>query len=208
MQKIEEQIELTLEQANSTWEDLMVADLKYADDIYEIISRHYDTDLELADEIIDIFCNIMNRLRDRIIRHENTLEDMATNLKELDDDIPLETVYAEDFEEDIEVYRAFEQYLTQEVKRPLSSYTINDYCSRIKILWNTFCEEKQEKQNTNNPLLQAFRNVECLRGYLERKIGEDKENRNLANAKAALNKFSEFEIYSRDKEYSYETIRK
>ena len=195
MQKIKEQISLTIDQANSTYEDLIIAILKYTDDLYEIIGRDSVGDKEYVDRVIEIFSVIMNRQRRQILELENKYENMFLISDKSNDCASASAPYMKEFASDEDVYKAFEYYLMNEVNKPLSSYTINDYCSRIKILYSVLQDNSMNGQALETPLLDAYHNLREVQLQLNRRIETDKENRNLANARAALNKFGEFKDF-------------
>jgi hypothetical protein len=99
---------------------------------------------------------------------------------------------------------AFTYYLAFKAEKKLSSYTINDYCSRIKKLWKSFCEayianelpdefqEGIEITSSENPFLNVSKYIEPLNYYIAMKSSVTNEKRNWANIQAALNKFEEF----------------
>ena len=108
------------------------------------------------------------------------------------------------FTTDEEMQAAFTYYLACKAEKKLSSYTINDYCSRIKKLWKSFCEayianelpdefqEGIEITSSENPFLNVSKYIEPLNYYIAMKSSVTNEKRNWANIQAALNKFEEF----------------
>ncbi len=85
-----------------------------------------------------------------------------------------------------------------------SSYTVNDYCSRIKNLWRSFLEEHHSGQLRDDlsfeipeilrdgVLMNVYDNVDVLKEYVNDKIIKLGKNRNRANTRAAFNRFYEF----------------
>ena len=102
---------------------------------------------------------------------------------------------------DKELQAAFTDYCLQNGK---SSYTANDYCSRIKNLWRTFyqayqsgelpdeLEIRKEKIQSDSPLLNAYYHADELHCYISMKVAGTDGNRNWLNVRAAFNKFDEF----------------
>lgn len=107
----------------------------------------------------------------------------------------------EGFQNDKQLQAAFTSYCLENGK---SSYTANDYCSRIKNLWKTFYNEYKEGKleddlkpnkemiDPNSPLLSVFHHTELLSRYIMIKIDETDGNRNWTNTRAAFNKFDKF----------------
>ena len=108
------------------------------------------------------------------------------------------------FDTDSRLQTAFAAYLSRGQGRPLSSYTINDYCSRIRNVWRSFYAQyvnspseevlsvRVQKVQPDAPLLNAFHHVEQMQCYVRQKLLQAEEKRNWANAAAALNKFAAF----------------
>lgn len=105
------------------------------------------------------------------------------------------------FHNDKQLQAAFTSYCLENGK---SSYTANDYCSRIKNLWKNFYNEykegkleddlkpKEEMIDPDSPLLSVFHHTELLSRYIMMKIDETDGNRNWTNTRAAFNKFDKF----------------
>lgn len=110
---------------------------------------------------------------------------------------------------DQQVHAAFTAYLTGQAKKPLSSYTINDYCSRVRNLWKQFYQDQckqdlpeelivpEERIKADCPLLNAYHHIEQLHCYASMVSVLSEEKRNWANACAALNKFLEFVYHTK-----------
>lgn len=109
------------------------------------------------------------------------------------------------YETDEQVKNGFVYYLTNQASKPLSSYTINDYCSRIRNLWKSFYKaytdnklpkELQIDKNITeeNSFLNAYNYVDELDCYIAMMSATSEEKRNWANISAAFNKFVKFVI--------------
>ena len=106
------------------------------------------------------------------------------------------------FESDEQLQSSFIRYFTYSVKKPLSSYTLNDYCSRLRNLWLTFCESEdadlegiyisKEQCNAETPLLNVYNNVQTLRFFVDKNNKGTDNKKKWANAGAALSKLEEF----------------
>lgn len=111
------------------------------------------------------------------------------------------TAAAGESQNDKQLQTAFTEYC---LKNGKSSYTANDYCSRIKNLWKNFYTEYKEGKLDNAfapceealrpdcPLLNVYRHADMLYRYILMKIDETDGNRNWTNARAAFNKFDKF----------------
>ena len=108
---------------------------------------------------------------------------------------------SEEFSDDKQLQAAFTSYC---LKNGKSSYTANDYCSRIKNLWKNFYNEYKEGKTEDDlkpveeiidsdyPLLNVYHHADMLYKYIMIKIDETDGNRNWTNARAAFNKFDKF----------------
>lgn len=108
---------------------------------------------------------------------------------------------SEEFSDDKQLQAAFTSYC---LKNGKSSYTANDYCSRIKNLWKNFYNEYKEGKleddlkpveeiiDSDYPLLNVYHHADILYKYVMIKIDETGGNRNWTNARAAFNKFDKF----------------
>lgn len=227
MKKIDDQIQWYKQNSNSLYDDIVSIELEKINSLYDRYEDH--TDEIFVDEIIESFCKIIERQRDKIhdLETESGMYNMtahplglsnSTNEAESSFDFssqpfrhrfiafkstPAENngILQESFQNDKQLQDAFIQYCLINGK---SSYTVNDYCSRIKNLWKSFYEEHQngelpeelvvieEKINPNCPLLNAYHHTDELHCFISMKIAGNDENRNWANTRAALNKFDEF----------------
>ena len=196
MKKIDEQIQWYEQNATRKDDDLIKANLKLIDNLYGEIENSEDK--IFLDKIIGTFCEIMEIQRDVIV-------DVKTEMGYYD--VPNQhnfvVTYSQhtEFINDKQLQEAFTAYC---LKAGKSSYTVNDYCSRIKNVWKSFYAENQngylpeelevneEKINSNNPLLNAYYHADELHCYISMKIAGFEGNRNWLNARAALNKFDEF----------------
>lgn len=105
------------------------------------------------------------------------------------------------FKDEKQLQAAFTDYCLSNGK---SSYTANDYCSRIRNLWKNYYKEYKEGElgdelkicdemiSMENPLLNVYNHSDLLYRYLIMKLNENDDNRNLLNARAAFNKFDDF----------------
>lgn len=105
------------------------------------------------------------------------------------------------FKDDKQLQAAFIDYCLSNGK---SSYTANDYCSRIRNLWKNYYKEYKESElgdelkpcdemiSPENPLLNVYNHSDVIYRYLIMKLNENEDNRNLLNARAAFNKFDDF----------------
>ena len=174
----------------------------------ETINELYDiTDFDnnnLVEKVITNFCEIIEEQREKIHELEMKIENEERIFSRQHNFIAFNMTQNKNFESDEQLQKAFQHYLTHEVKKPLSSYTVNDYCSRIKNFWNMYYDSykedglpeqlfpTEEDIIQGQPLLNAYRHVYCLQGYVGLLIFMDEENRNLTNAKTAFNKLEEF----------------
>ncbi len=219
MKKIDDQIQWYKQNSNSLYDDMVGIELEKINSLYARYEDH--TDEMFVEEMIESFCKIIERQRDKIwdLETENggTKEAdgfgnqpvghgcmaFAKNSSPKNNGIP-----QDGFQNDKQLQGAFTQYCLNDGK---SSYTVNDYCSRIRNVWNLFykaykgeCEENErlpeelmsavaeDDISSGNPLLNAYNHIEELSCYISMKIAGTDGNRNWANARAAFNKFDEF----------------
>ncbi len=87
--------------------------------------------------------------------------------------------------------------------KPLSTYTVNDYCLRIKNLWRAFYREYtegglpeelrvEETASLDSPLLNAYKHREELHCYIQMTAALPEGKKNWANTMAAWRRFEEF----------------
>lgn len=192
MKKINEQIQWYDKNSTRKDDELIKANLKLINNLYEEIENSEDK--IFLDKIINTFCEIIETQRDVI----NELQAESGCYNDSTDYIYTNQT---EFTDDKQLQEAFTVYCLKSGK---SSYTVNDYCSRIKKSWKAFFAEYQqgtlleeievneEKINPNNPLLNAYYHADELHCYISMKIAESEGNRNWANTRAAFNKFDEF----------------
>lgn len=105
-----------------------------------------------------------------------------------------------DFRNDKQLQAAFAGYLSE---KGLSSYTINDYCSRLRNLWRSFYKAyregelpdiavTEERLEDETPLCNAFHHLDSLYFYVRKMEYAAENKRNWANIAAALNQFTAF----------------
>ncbi len=198
MKIIDEQIQWYKQNANSLYEDMISIELEKINSLYERYDDHADE--MFVEEMIESFCKIIEKQRDKIrdIEAEGLIsEETLRESKEIIN------ISQEGFQNDKQLQAAFTQYC---LNNGASSYTVNDYCSRIKKLWKSFEEDCRSGEIPDNlssllpetpwdgVLLNAFENTESLGRYIRFKIDETNGNRSLLNTRAALNKFDEFKF--------------
>lgn len=192
-------------------EPIIISKLRMINDLYP--ECEYSDDAMLFDEIIKTFADIVELqkgiINDLRMEIETTASGNRSNVtaKSPHNYAPGHLPPATDFETDEQVQAALTYYFIYQVEKPLSSYTINDYCSRLKNLWKSFYAEyiedklpkefeiSKEQINENTPLLNVFYHMEALNCYISMKIAESEGNRNWANTRAAFNKFDEFKFH-------------
>lgn len=189
MKNIDEQIKWYEEHATRKEDDLITENLNLINGLYEKVE--YSEDKIFLDKIIATFCEIIETQREVI---DSILIDA--------EGVDLYTDFSQkDFTSDKQLQEAFTHYCSSSGK---SSYTVNDYCSRIRNLWNSFYREYQSRLlpeelcvneeiiRPDTPLLNAFNHTEELGCYVQINSAKSKENRNFANTRAAFNKFEKF----------------
>lgn len=221
MKKIDELI-LWYEQNSLTTHDCIVSiELEKINSLYGRYKDH--TNEMFVEEMIESFCKIIEKQQEKASELEENLKNeinansydggtfstnppfghsfmTVTNLGRgnMPRD-PEEKI--EDFQNDKQLQNAFTQYC---LGNGASSYTVNDYCSRIKKTWKSF-EDDYKNNNLKDTLaskfpqipwdgilMNVYYNIEVLAEYVRVKIAETEGNRNWLNARAALNKFDEF----------------
>lgn len=226
MKKIDEQLQWYAQNSNSLYDDMVSIELEKINSLYDRYEDH--TDEIFVEEIIESFCKIIERQRDKIydLETENGVYGFhapASNtggsanggfgfsgqpsghgfMSYQKYSVQSDDVIRDGFSNDKQVQEAFTQYCLSSGK---SSYTVNDYCSRIKNLWKSFYSEykegvlpeelivDEEVITSVNPLLNAYNHTEELSCYISMKIAGSEGNRNWANTRAAFNKFDEFKM--------------
>lgn len=192
MKKINEQIQWYDKNSTRKDDELIKANLKLIDNLYSEIENSEDK--IFVDKIISTFCEIMETQRDVI--NELEAESWSYN-----DSTGYVYTNQTEFTDDKQLQEAFTSFCLKSGK---SSYTVNDYCSRIKKSWKAFLVEYQQGTlaeeievneeiiNPNTPLLNAYHHIEELHCYISMRIATAQGNRNWANTRAAFNKFDDF----------------
>lgn len=199
MNKIDELIRWYGENETRREYRLIQAKLKLIKSLHKEIEA--SDDRLFVSEIIQNFAAIMDLQQDVIADKEMELEVCAASTGS----DPFDAYMQQGgFREDKQLQTAFTAFLSDRKKKPLSSYTINDYCSRIRKLWKSFYTAYQkglleepvsldiQHITPENPLINAYFHVDELQDYAQRAGVQPKEKRNWANTCAALNKFAEF----------------
>lgn len=203
MNKIDEMIRWYEENETRREYKLIKAKLRLIKNLFDEIEN--SDDRLFMDEIIDNFSAIMELHRDVIIDKEMEIEswEAGSNNGNTNHDFVCLT-QQDSFRDDKQLQAAFTAYLSFGKTKPLSSYTINDYCSRLRNLWKSFYTAYQEgsleyelcvniqRITTENPLMNAYYHIDELQCYAHRMSMQSEEKRNWANTCAALNKFAEF----------------
>ena len=94
------------------------------------------------EEIIDRFSDIVELQNTVISDREMELESLAAAGSGCNTSSFI-ALRQDGFRDDKQLQAAFADYLSKKKKKPLSSYTINDYCSRIRNVWKSFYAEYQ-----------------------------------------------------------------
>jgi hypothetical protein len=221
MKKIDELIQW-YEQNSLTPHDCMVSiELEKIKSLYDRYKDH--TNEIFVQEMIESFCKIIERQQEKAIELEENLKNeinannynggifsgnqplghgfmTVTNLGR--DNMPRNPEEKiEDFQDDKQLQNTFTQYC---LINGTSSYTVNDYCSRIKKTWKSFEDDYRTGKLKDSlasrfpeipwdgALMNVYHNIEVLAEYVRDKIAETEGNRNWLNTRAALNKFDEF----------------
>lgn len=215
MRAIDEQIRWYEENASRKDDDYIKANLKLINDLFEEIEDTGDR--MFIDKIIGTFCEIMEvqrevikeleytealRFKDETNRHNFVVERQVNA-----DDIPwdFDEDYSQElpsymppqggFQNDNQVKKAFTNFLTYHIKkktkdgreRQFSIHTIYDYCSRIKVLWESFYHEwkagsleirvqlNDECLVPESTFLNAYRHIYFLEDYVNSKERQSRE---------------------------------
>ncbi|MBO5726701.1 MAG: hypothetical protein J6S00_06540 [Clostridia bacterium] len=210
MKKIDELI-LWYEQNALTPHDCMVSiELEKINSLYDRYKDHANE--MFVEEMIESFCKIIERQQEKAIALEDSLTN-EINYNNYNNDFGGNHGFMttqnfkrgqekfEDFQDDKQIQNAFTQYC---LNNGSSSYTVNDYCSRIKKTWKSFEDDCKNGKLSDSLaskfpeipwdgiLMNVYYNIEILAAYVRGKIAETEGNRNWLNARAALNKFDEF----------------
>lgn len=204
MNRIDEMINWYKEHETGREYTVIKAKLKLIKSMYEEIKNSEDR--IFMEEIIDRFSDIVELQNSVISDREMELESLAAAGGGCNTSSYI-ALRQDGFRDDKQLQAAFADYLSSKKKKPLSSYTVNDYCSRIRNVWKSFyaeyldgtlqkeLAENVEIINTDSPLINAFNNIDELHCYAEICMHSE-TGRNWANAIAALNNFADFEAES------------
>lgn len=214
MDRIDELIKYYEDRKNNKDKDeaLIRANLKYIKDLQWSVDDPEDfifitRIMETFCEIIETQCSVIDSLREYMAEDFTggvsvTHNYMGSKISSAD-----EIQWTPDaFECDAQLQGAFTRYCIANGK---SSYTVNDYCSRIKKLWKIFYEDYtantlpggltredvhivEDSVDPANPLMNVLYFTEQLITYITVKIISSGDDRSLANTRAALNKFDKF----------------
>ena len=198
MRQIDEKIKWLEQNATRKEDGLIKAKLKMINHLYDEIEN--SDDAIFMNEIIKTFLQIMDIQRGVIFDLQIEMESGTGYTPGQHSFVTAYTMPQGGFQTDKQLQTAFTAFLTSKGR---SSYTINDYCSRIRILWKTFYEDLQ-KGNTispsipedairkDQPLLNAFLFSEDLILYIKKTLACAANKRNLANTQAAMSRLDDF----------------
>ena len=194
---IDEQIEWYEQNSTRKEDDYTRAQLKSIRNLAENIES--SEDIWYLKEIFKMMREIIERQRGVISELEGLENQPVTSTVSTHKYIPLHTVPEEGFSNDEQIKAVF----TVRLQNDKSPFTINDYILRVQNLWHSFYAEciagklpehlaeyvTEDNIDQDNPLLNAYNFIEELNCYISIKIASDSNNRNLHNARAALNAF-------------------
>lgn len=202
MQKIEKQIQWYKQNSNSLYDDMVSIELEKINSLYDRYEEH--TNEMFVEEMIESFCKIIEKQREKIneLEYEAANDELiAFSGKTVGRSFIDVSNNQQGFQDDKELQFAFTQYC---LRNGTSSYTVNDYCSRIKKTWKSYEDDYKNGRLSagfsetfpevpwDGILLNVYDNIDILGKYIKEKIDETNGNRNWLNARAALNKFDEF----------------
>ena len=202
MQKIEKQIQWYKQNSNSLYDDMVSIELEKINSLYDRYEEH--TNEMFVEEMIESFCKIIEKQREKIneLEYESANDEIiAFSSQPVGHSFINVLNNQEGFQDDKELQFAFTQYC---LRNGTSSYTVNDYCSRIKKIWKSFEDDYRNGKLSgelsdmfpevpwDGVLLNVYENIDILGKYVKEKIDETNGNRNWLNARVALNKFDEF----------------
>ena len=202
MKKIDELIRYYAQNEQRSEDTVICAKLKMIRSLSQSVVDARDE--LMVQEIVDSFSGIVELLQDEILQLYMEMECSATQ-GQFADPQPLT---AQECRTDKQLQEAFTAWLARESKKPLSSYTINDYCSRVRNLWKACLSDYESgglpdyiriqtgELLPDAPLLNALRHTQQLWEYIQIMSGDPEEKRNWANVSAALNKFCAFAAHS------------
>lgn len=199
-------------------EALIRVDLKHIRDLQWCVED--PEDFVFISKIIDTFCEVVETQKDMIESLRGYTAELSMDMTNYIGNTPAthnyvankafsteDLLWAPDaFEDDDQLKGAFAEYCFSFGK---SSYTVNDYCSRVKKLWKLFRDDytndtlpgglrKQEvyisedEIDHRNPLINVFGFTKQLLVYITKKIEVSEGDRSLANTRAALKMFDKF----------------
>lgn len=199
MRQIDEKIKWLEQNATRKDDDLIRVKLKMINELYKEIECAEDR--IFMDEIIETFLGIMDVQRGVIFDLQMEMESGSGYTPGQHSFVAAYTQPDEGFQTDKQLQIAFATYLTSKGK---SSYTINDYCSRIRNLWKSFYNDYKIGELPDelvvdeagilaeHPLVNAFNHADELYAYISMKIASAENKRNLANTQAAMRRFDDF----------------
>ena len=225
MEKIDEIIQWHEAQADTFYDDMVIIELEKINKLYDRYTDHGDE--MFVEEMIESFCKVIGRQSEKIEYQSNLLDSFSADraappssahsfmrigtLRDefmtagtlRDEFLTVKTVPAEplSFQDDKALQDTFTQYC---LGKGISSYTVNDYCSRLRKVWKSFEDDYRggllgDELAAEFPeapwdavLLNVYDCIAVLGKYIEKKIAESDSNRNWQNSRAALNKFGKF----------------
>lgn len=199
MKQIDEKIRWLEQNATRKDDNLIKAKLKMVNHLYEEIE--HSEDKLFMDEIIGTFLEIMDIQRGVIVDLIMEAESGGGYTPGQHSFVAAYTLPQGGYHDDKQLQAAFAAYLTSKGK---SSYTINDYSSRIRNLWKSFYNDSkigelpdellvdEESILQDHPLVNAFHHSEELNAYISMKMASAENKRNLANTQAAMRRFEDF----------------
>ena len=199
MRQIDEKIRWLERNSTRKDDDLVRVKLKMINELYKEIECSEDK--IFIDEIIETFLGIMDIQREVICDLQMENEPWAGYVPVRPNFLAAHTQPEGGFQNDKQLQTAFSAYLAGTGK---SSYTINDYCCRIRNLWKSFHQDYQEGKLPEKlrmeevdflpeqPLVNAFNFNDELFAYISIKMTNAENKRSLANTQAAIRRFDDF----------------
>lgn len=190
MRQIDEKIKWLELNATRKDDDLIRVKLKMINELFKEIE--YSEDRIFMEEIIEAFLGIMDIQRGVIFDLQTEMEAGFEYTPGRHSFVAGYTQPEGGFRTDKQLQAAFATYLTSKGK---STYTINDYCSRIKNIWKLFCDDKKIPADSilpDQPLVNAFRFSDELKEYVSDKLECAEKKRHLANSQSAMRRLHDF----------------